>query len=406
MPAHKDTSGYIFPVPVDDGTRICVKVVIPNMPLHRAAFIGAVDTLCHAYNWQSDPDHNALAAAALWRGLWSEMMDNFYTNECDDMTGCCYDKIERRITPEGKMEIRVNGGAWIPDPNDPRITGITLPPPVTDEHHTKCDFASNGKQHFADYIAQEGEALSAIPNVLELAAAVAALIVALFFGQLEAIPIIVPLILAAIPALIGLGAIAWSAYWTSDEMDVILCALYCTMADDGSFDQHRLDRFVAKLRAGLTPGVAADVLINQVIAIGYKGVSNMCAYGSSADADCSSCSCECDISLWDVLECGGVIIARDDTSITVQSTLDILSGQQQCTIWSGDINQGCCSQGVEVIAGVGSLVYCYNLTGEAVNCAGFNHCGLYPNGATEVNSLLVASISAFTIKFLIGQPCE
>jgi len=391
---------------MDDGTRMCVKVVIPNMPRHRQAFIGAIDTLCHAYNWQSDAGHNAIAAAALWREIWSDMMTQFYTNECDDMTQCCYDTVLHRVTPDGHIQINVNGSGWIDDPNDPRVTGTQLPPPVTDETHTKCDFATNGKQHFQDYISQESEAIGATANIFVLATAVATLIVALFFGQLEAIPVIVPVILASIPALIGLGQAAWDAYWTSDALDVILCALYCTMADDGSFDQNRLNRFVARLRANLVPGVAADVLINQITAIGAIGLSNMCAYGSSADADCSSCPCGCFIADWDVLECGGIIIDRDATSITIQATIDTLSGQYQATIYSGDPNRCCCTNGLEIISGDSPTAYCYNTCGVTPNCADFEVCGLYPNGATELNSILAAAIHPFTIKYLFTAPCE
>jgi len=404
MAAHKDTSGYIFPIPVDDGTRICVKVVIPNMREHRVAFIGAIDALCHAYNWQSDEDHNALAAAELWRGLWSDMMEQFYTNECDDMSGCCYDTVERRITPDGQMEIRINGGAWIPDPNDPRITGIALPPPTLDDHHTKCDAASNAKQHLMDFVAQESEALGAAASVAGLALAIGALIVAFFFAP-ETIPLIVPLIIATVPLIFDLGQAGWDSYFTSDVWDKILCALYCCIGADGQFTDAQYMRLISTLRAKMPASVAKDAFINQVQAMGRVGINNAASYGSSADADCSSCDCDCDLSTWDVLECGGVIVARDSTSITVQAAFH--DSQWQAAIWSGDVNVCCCTSGHETISGgAGTTAFCYNLCGEIVSCAGFNHCGLYPNGATSVNSLLVACTVPFTMKFIFDAPCE
>lgn len=341
MPVHEDTSGYVLPNPVDNGLRMCVLLHIPDQMEHRIAFIGQIDALCHAYNWASDEGHNAVEVAKVWRGVFDDMMPQFYDRECGDMA-CCYDLVEHRVTSDGHTEIRINGGDWIPDPNDPRLTGIALPPPIFDETHTKCDAATNGKQHLEDFIAQESEALGASVDIFVLAVAIATAIVALFFGQLEAIPFIVPLILAAIPALIGLGQAAWDAYWTSDERDKILCALYCTMKDDGTFDQTHFDLLVVRLHAKLTAGVAADAFVNQVVAMGAIGVTNACSYGSSASADCSSCVCGCDLSHWIVAL--GTEISRTETEIVVQSVL--VDGSWVAEIRAPDITTCCDGIGI------------------------------------------------------------
>lgn len=266
-----------------------------------------VDTMCVRYNpaWAK-----VLAAAcgqltqlATWTGTDDEkkLAVNRATNlkiqlqefeECD-MSGCCYDVVEHRVTSDGELQIRINGGDWIPDPDDPRKTGTALPPPVMDETHTKCDAATNGKQHIVDYIGSVSSELGGAGAVLEVAFAVAALIVALFFGQVEAIPIIVPLIISLIPSLVFLGQAAWDAYWDSTAEDIILCALYCTIGDDGTFDDTQFAAFLSKLGSDLTAGVAADNLIGQLRAAGVVALNNMCSYGESAEADCSSCECGC-----------------------------------------------------------------------------------------------------------------
>lgn len=314
-----------------------------------------IDTMCVRYNpaWAK-----VLAAAcdqltqlATWAGTDDEkkLAVNRATNlkiqlqefEVCDM-GCCYDLVEHRVTPEGAIQIRINGGDWIPDPNDPRQTGTALPPPVMDATHTKCDAATNGKQHIMDYIGQVSSDLGGGGAVLEIAFEIAALLVALFFGQVEAIPVIVPLILALIPSLVFLGQAAWDAYWDSAAEDIILCALYCTIGDDGTFDDTSFAAFLAKLGADLTPGVAADNLIGQLRAAGVIALNNMCSYGESADADCSSCACGC-VAGW-ANGAGFDGIAVDGTQIVIQVTHDggdgrfygqaVRSGNTDCCVAS------------------------------------------------------------------------
>ncbi len=276
---------YLTPDTAPEDT-ICRVMHIPNDMYWIAIVDGAVSELVKTYNFEKYGSATPSEVSSRFLAMYAD----FIESTCD-MSGCCYDTVSHRVTSDGEMQISINGGDWIQDPEDPRITGIALPPPIIDETHTKCDAATNGRQHFSDFIDDEGTALGAESNVLVLAGLVAALIVAVFFGQLEAIPAIVPLIIGAIPALVGLGAAAWTAYWNSDALDVILCSLFCAMSDDGTMTQDQMDDFIARLRAGLTPGIALDVLINQINAIGLVGLNNMISYGESADADCSACLC-------------------------------------------------------------------------------------------------------------------
>jgi hypothetical protein len=345
---HPDKTGYPLPDPVNPPERLCVVVRVPNSTAHREAFIGAVSELTHAYNWASDSAHTAVDAALVWSDVFWEMMQQFYDNDCEGSMNCCYDVVEHRVTSDGHMEIRINGGDWIPDPNDPRTTGTQLPPPVMDETHTKCDAASNAKQHIMDYVAGESAALQAGGGVTALAIAVAALIVALFFGQLEAIPVIVPLILASIVEVFNLGQAAWDAYFTSDVEDIILCALFCSIGEDGRFNQARFDHFIAELGANLPAGVAKDVLINQLVTSGLIALNNMAAYGNSASADCSACTCEpCNIANWTIIQ--GTEISRSDSEWVIQSVL--VAGSHVIEVKAPNIIDCCTLISVETTIG-------------------------------------------------------
>lgn len=75
----------LFPLPslADDGSRLCVRINIPNIPAHRQAFIGAIYNLTRWYSWGRDEAHSALAIAHVWRDVFNDMMAHFYDG-CDD----------------------------------------------------------------------------------------------------------------------------------------------------------------------------------------------------------------------------------------------------------------------------------------------------------------------------------
>jgi len=291
---------YSLPSPVDDGSRICVQITIPNISGHRQAFIGAISNLTHAYSWANDEDHTALAVADLWRSLFADMMQQFYDNDCGENMGCCYDIVIHRINPDtGRLEISTDDGVtWIPDPADPIYTLVRMPPPVpAGVSGTKCDAATNGKQHLEDLIAAHSEAITAAGTVAELAALLILEILAAIFAP-EAVPIIWPIFLGTVAALFALGAPAFDAYWTSDERDKLLCILFCHIGEDGSFSDAGYAAVLSDMGTKLTAGVPRDMMYRDIQFIGRPGLNNLCAYGSSADADCSSCDCGCTVDTW------------------------------------------------------------------------------------------------------------
>lgn len=387
---------YLTPNAPPDDT-VCRTLRIPNDVFWLSIVDGALSELTKDFRFEAYGDYSPEDTAARFR----DMYDDFVSQGCE--MACCYDVVEHRVTSGGEMQVRVNGGDWQTDPNDPRKTGISLPPPVMDATHTKCDAATNGRQHFEDYIAGVSSELGGTTNVYVLALALAALIVALFFGQVEAIPPIAAFIITALPALIGLGQAAWDAYWTSDELDVILCALFCNMGDDGQLDEAGFSAFKAYLVTNLTPGVAADALLAQIDAIGLVGVNNMCAYGSSADADCSGCPCtgSCDLDNWDVLtgfgDIFGVITSRNPSTgeLVIETTGVNTNGLYYIDMsisQNHDPGLGCfCNSNI-----TGSFA----LQGEAHSNT-FGHSGSMLNQC--VNHVQVSASAPFSLTFSFGE---
>lgn len=78
-----DKTLYPLPSLSDDGSRLCVRVNIPNIPAHRQAFIGAIYNLTRWYSWGRDDAHTGKAIASVWKGVFNDMMAHFYDG-CDD----------------------------------------------------------------------------------------------------------------------------------------------------------------------------------------------------------------------------------------------------------------------------------------------------------------------------------
>lgn len=95
-----------WPLPdvVDPAERLCVKVYVPNDPMHIAAFRGALLQLQSAYHWADDPTHKAKDVALVWR----EILRNMGT----DNWGCGIDSIEFRQVGNCEIQYRIDGGSW------------------------------------------------------------------------------------------------------------------------------------------------------------------------------------------------------------------------------------------------------------------------------------------------------
>jgi len=343
---------YLTPDAPPDETR-CFILTIPNDVTWIGIVKGALSELIKSYNYEAFGAFSPAQTASKFLDIY----DQFVTQECDDMA-CCNQRIERRATDDGRLQISYDGGAWEQDPDDPRISGTSLPPIVMDDTHTKCDAATNGMDEIRDFIAKVSEDLQSGLSAVELAGEIAILICALLFAP-ESIPILLPLLIAAAAALFNIGQAAWNSYFTSEVEGQILCALYCSLDENGQLTS--IDAFVNRLRATMTDGIGKDEFIRFIVAMGKKGVDNMCAKGTSAEADCSDCAdcTTCDFSGWEIHAGRGVIVDQpgDGSYITVQAVLE--SATWFVDIRSPDVDQCCCHIEAIVLDGNGATTETY-----------------------------------------------
>lgn len=107
-----------WPLPdvVNPPDTVCFQINVPNERHHLGAFYGAMFLLSKAYAWGDDPDHTALAVAAVWRKIF----DNIIAGNCTipDKPGSAGvdsgDELMIRQNPDNPclLETSVNGVDW------------------------------------------------------------------------------------------------------------------------------------------------------------------------------------------------------------------------------------------------------------------------------------------------------
>lgn len=269
--------------------------------------------------------------------------------DCSMAKDCCQDvQIIQRVNSEtGRLEVSDNGGeTWKPSPNDPITNIVEQPPPVTGGvSGNKCDAASNGLEHVKDWVARVSTNFDIAVTFLEFAAAVIIAIADLVLiyltgGGFTAFQTEIFALLGGLMTVIwNAGKEAWDLYWTVDEYDRVLCALVCTIGNDGAFTDGQYTALIARIRSTMTGGPAKLLFIGFLQSIGRAGVNNLCSYGNAADSDCSSCACDCDFSAWEAQ--AGELISRNASHIVVHATFG--GGQWNARIKSPDINSCCCN---------------------------------------------------------------
>jgi len=346
-----------FPQPVtppdndpDTGDMICVTY----SRSWTAVLLSAVNQLIQLSTWAGTDDQKKLAAQRATNLQWQ------LQNDIGCEMKCCYDTVSHRVTSDGSLEISINGGGWIPDPNDPRIEATQYPPIVIDETHTKCDAAINASVHIQNIISETSSQLGGTGSILEVAAAIVAAIFALFIAP-ETLPALAPVILPLIAGLLFVGQAAWDAYFDDTVDEIILCALFCNISDDGAFTQEQYDAFIAKLTSDMPASPAKDMFISLVSRVGLIGLNDYAAIGTSADGDCSDCDCEtgCDLSDWTPAAGYAAITTGNDGTYNYieQDAVDIGGGTWAAAAVSPDVNQCCVIRSITVLSGSTSNSY-------------------------------------------------
>jgi len=188
---------FITPENLPTGT-YCRQILIPNSPYWIGLVSGALLPFTYASEWSQKTGITPEEAA----DRWLQMLNEYWNSDCggDGMPceGNC-PEVLRRVNPDtGQPEISTDGGStWTLDPQSAVAQLVAMPPPVpAGVSGTKCDAATNGKQHIEDLIAGCSNQLETAINVFDLAVGVVEIlleIAILFISGGTASPLVIAL---------------------------------------------------------------------------------------------------------------------------------------------------------------------------------------------------------------------
>lgn len=402
-----------FPIPaVIDPPRCCLVIEIPDHPDWKKVISGLLFELSYWFNWERTGDTSGAQCAAVWKTVYNSIDWNLMA--CGNGGNCCTPPaITIRISPTtGLPEQSTDGGVtWTPAAGGLQSVIVEPIPPVTSGvAGTKCDAATNLAGQVDVWIAQVETDFDTAVSLLEFAVGVLeaillAVVTILSLGTLTAIEAaVLPLLGAALFAVWGAGKAAFSAYWTTDIKDQILCAAYCNIGDDGSFTDISFSTFWNQLNTDLPVGPAKMLFMGFLSSVGRQGVNAMAATGMSADADCADCDCgdPCAIDNWTA----GWWNAGVYTDPPFWGGTIVDSGVDYVTIQSGDRGDG---QQVINLTTENGLICC-GFTAEYIGSTPastlhfFNYCGEHANYATQIADDTAPFSAAFTQCFLQMSP--
>lgn len=207
---------------------------------------------------------------------------------------CCGDiqTIERRLNPDtGTAEISTDGGmTWKPDPDDPRNSGVALPPPVTSGAAAdKCAAANSVTKQLQIYVDDilnsKANTLGLIDFCLAIAAIALAILVAPAWALFPALimPLIQKIFLASASELIA--AMSGGTY------DTFTCIIFCNMNDDGSMTEGQWTQAIQNMAEQIGDPLAYNTCRAFMLIYGVLGVNNAASQGINYGYDCDTCNC-------------------------------------------------------------------------------------------------------------------
>jgi len=294
-----------FPIPaVIDPPKQCLQIMIPNHPDWKAVLSGLLFELSYWFNWERTGDTSGAQCAAVWKEVYNSI-------DWSDMSCCCEPPaiIVRINATTGNVEQSSDGGTtWTPQPGGlPSLIVQPVPPVTSGVAGTKCDAATNVRVQVEEWVSHVSDDFTTAVSLLEFGVAVLeailiAVVTILSAGTLTAVEaLVLPTIAAALFAAWGAGKTVFDDYWTTENFDIVLCAVFCFIGDDGSFTDAQFSGAWTQINANLPPSPAKMLFMGFLSSVGVAGLNAMAATGTSADADCSDCiEClEC-VELWSV----------------------------------------------------------------------------------------------------------
>jgi|SRR6185295_14041211 len=285
-----------------------------------------------------------------------QLMSMLQGGEYCMVQNCCVTPPEiRRVNPTtGVNEVSYdNGTTWGNDPDGlPKYIYRPQPPITSGVVDNKCDAAQNVQdqvQVWVDHVTNDFDtAVVLLDFALGVAEAIlVAVVTILTAGVLTAVQAaILPAIAAACTAAWGAGKTVFTDYWESDTVNLIRCFAFCTIGDDGSFNDAQFSAFWNKCNSELAPSPAKMLFMGFLSSVGASGLCAMAATGEASGTNCDDCACVpgCDndfIVYPNTPNYFGIIVEQTPTYVIVKTDV-INTNSNYYTYLVADPPENCC----------------------------------------------------------------
>lgn len=317
------------------------------------------------------------------------------------MSVCCDGQVTlQRTNADGSTEISLDDGTtWQPNPDDPRVSGITYPPlPTPEGTDVQCRAAGNVTDFIKMHIQEFTSNIGTAGGAFALAAVAVDLLLALFAVTTGFLPL-VPVFLAMAAQAIALGDSAYAALFTDGVYDDFTCIIYCHTPADAVYTHADLLAILTDIDLHFT-GTVALTFSSQVKGLQETGLTNAGRTGLSDVSDCSDCSCDCTLTNWNVHPNSpnyfGTITDRNEETgeITVETDVINTDGKYYIYIHTGSADS-CCLALSRTETGTTSPEWSHILCGTEIDFGNLV-VGLFPT-STCVNALMLRSTTPFTL---------
>lgn len=322
---------------------------VPQPPPTQDICDGPVYTICVNAFWWSHI--SGMIERLLYRDAWTGTEDEVHraieqvskilnvgrpTMGC----GCGESGLPSRYNSDGDFQVSYDGGTtWVNAPDEDPRNNVTLsPPPVIGEGEDgKCKAANSGVAMFKKQQSDNNKLIQGAASIAEISAQVIAFIIAAGLATITGGAGIV--LVGAINAFIsGVIASEFESAFDDAFWDKFLCALYCNMGDDLTFDEGQFQAVKGEMLT--ESNILARTWIDKYLfALGAKGLTNLIRMGALGTLSCDNCDCPgCEMEDWDLWSSRysnlGTVVERGDDYIEMTSQLAPDFGAQAVGITS------------------------------------------------------------------------
>lgn len=292
--AQKDAPLKIIPFRPDETPTVCIEINMHWIPF----LIAAVYPSRYPEAWLGTLEENKQARQDVLE-LIRLFMEAF---DCGMSSDCCPENLtiiiqHQLAADQSSMEMSIDGGqTWLPDSTDPRAQIPETPAPVGSVVATKCDAAENIVQGLQEAQVIISNTASGEGSLQEIALEVITAILAFLLLPPAGAAILLTVVIGLVRHFLALGKANYDALFTSEHWDIVRCAFFCALDDNGKLSAAGMNGakiYIYQHMPGDNhPNGAAQNHVDLINFVGLAGL-NLIAYTyQSSGANCSACECD------------------------------------------------------------------------------------------------------------------